>query len=391
MLTFVVDDFSKGFSNLYPLSTPLRINGLVGKWALPSWLKYFSIDYNTVESKNATPESWYPIDIIWWDYNHDYLGSLPGEILESLSAKRFRLLFYYKETDNPQSIRKHINDMCLCYAIDPQQILLISGNSIADQVPGCRAFWHFDCQHYFETLKQPKTPISVDPKPCRITCLSRSHKLWREWFVFNIVRHAKDPEIISYGIHGQPVDDFDLWQKDYSGDGTPDGGCLKISPPDDAWRASLPLRADDLTPDEHNDHSIVIQQHYTQSYWNIVLETMLDADGTDGIFVTEKTLKPIRNGQSFVVLGCHGSLAYLREHGYKTFSPIIDETYDQIKPLHRRWNLVHQLTKQILDTSKSELHLMYQSCLPIIQHNQEHFYRSRRPELLELTTYLDTV
>lgn len=48
-------------------------------------------------------------------------------------------------------------------------------------------------------------------------------------------------------------------------------------------------------------------------------------------FLTEKTFKPIRAEHPFIIVSTPYVLEHLRDIGYKTFSPFIDETYDTIE------------------------------------------------------------
>ena len=54
------------------------------------------------------------------------------------------------------------------------------------------------------------------------------------------------------------------------------------------WASQFMSRSDDLNTDQHNDHSISVTPHHTNSYWNVVLETFLDCSD-HGVFFSEKT------------------------------------------------------------------------------------------------------
>jgi hypothetical protein len=396
MLTFVVDDPAKGFQNLCPLFADNLY--LTEPWEFPKWLDHYNIKYNTVTIENATKDSWYPVAINFWDFSHDYLKSLPSIVLKSLSEFRVRLLFYYREADDPGRIRQHINEMCSWHRIDPDLILFISGNTAADKTPGTVFFWHFDTDYYFQTMHSTVPTINADVRPRKITCLSRIKKNWREYFIYNICRYADLTEnFISYGNHMDAInyrdEDFVMWGQDNL-NFAPEilasiNESFDVTQPTNSWLASLPLRVDEMSAEQHNNHSIVVDHFFQESYWNVVLETMIATESEgDSVFITEKTLKPIRNGQSFVVVGCRGTLKMLEHHGYQTFGDIIDENYDNATDVRERWYKVFQLAKKFLKSSKEDLHKLQQDCLPVIQHNQSHFFRSRKPALMELVDKL---
>ena len=62
---------------------------------------------------------------------------------------------------------------------------------------------------------------------------------------------------------------------------------------------------------------------YTDSYINLVTEVTV----LPKIFVSEKTWKPVANGQLFLVIGNPGIIDYLRHQGVDTFDDIIDHKY----------------------------------------------------------------
>jgi len=90
--------------------------------------------------------------------------------------------------------------------------------------------------------------------------------------------------------------------------------------------------------------------------------------------LTEKSFKPIALGMPFVLSATAGSLAYLREYGFKTFEGIFDESYDIETDDIRRIERVTKLLKELNDLSVAERQALHRACLPIVEHNFEHFY-----------------
>ena len=82
-------------------------------------------------------------------------------------------------------------------------------------------------------------------------------------------------------------------------------------------------------PRFHTDGDLIAPYH--RSRIELVAETV-----TDFFFVTEKTVKPIRAGIPFVVVGSVNFLRTLRKLGFKTFAPWIDESYDAEPDEHKR-------------------------------------------------------
>ena len=107
--------------------------------------------------------------------------------------------------------------------------------------------------------------------------------------------------------------------------------------------------------------------------------------------LTEKTFKPIAMGMPFVLTAPAHSLEYLRSYGFKTFDSIWDEGYDQEEnDLVRAKRVVH-LLKKIDQQSLEQKQNMFERCVPIIEHNWNHFYNGGFEKILwaELNDMLD--
>jgi len=123
---------------------------------------------------------------------------------------------------------------------------------------------------------------------------------------------------------------------------------------------------------ERNDRAFDLT-HYEKSYFSLVSETLTKP----GIFVTEKTFKPIAIGHPFMIYGCKGILEYLRSQGYKTFSNLFDETYDKVDNEVIRLNLILDEIEKFSKHSTEVKQRMYKDALPTIIHNRSHFLNNQ--------------
>jgi len=90
----------------------------------------------------------------------------------------------------------------------------------------------------------------------------------------------------------------------------------------------------------------LINEYTISSDIQIVIETMIEpAD----IGITEKLGRPITYKKPFIVFGQPGTIGYLQKLGFRTFHPLIDETYDTILDAEDR--LAHII--EIIDTLNS--------------------------------------
>lgn len=132
------------------------------------------------------------------------------------------------------------------------------------------------------------------------------------------------------------------------------------------------------------------EQIMLDTWVTVVSEASLgDDDGT--CFISEKTFKPIACSHPFIIAGNKHSLKRLREMGYRTFSPFIDETYDSLSTWDRLDAIIKELVKIKSMTDEQRLS-WYEQMEPIFAHNLEVFYKNSRasihPAILSLKNYV---
>jgi len=104
-------------------------------------------------------------------------------------------------------------------------------------------------------------------------------------------------------------------------------GELKLDKPD----LSINQAALELTSD--------IRTMYENSYFSVVSETIFFTDYWDweeSCFLSEKIFKAILFKHPFVLVSTPHCLKYIRALGYRTYSPVIDESYDNIEDNYER-------------------------------------------------------
>jgi hypothetical protein len=106
---------------------------------------------------------------------------------------------------------------------------------------------------------------------------------------------------------------------------------------------------------------------YQASYVNITTETMV----RDSIFVSEKTWKPVASGQLFFMVGCRGTIQYLRKLGVDVFDDIIDHSYDLEPDWVTRIDCMHNSLAQLM---QQDLPTIYEQTRYRRLHNQERFF-----------------
>lgn len=112
-------------------------------------------------------------------------------------------------------------------------------------------------------------------------------------------------------------------------------------------------------------------EDYANTRLEIVLETLFD---DTRIQLTEKILRPIACGRPFILASTPGSLQYLRDYGFKTFSDVIDERYDTEPDPVARLNLIINEMKKIVSWTSEQQKTNQEKIKEITEYNKKHFF-----------------
>ena len=110
---------------------------------------------------------------------------------------------------------------------------------------------------------------------------------------------------------------------------------------------------------------------YERSQLTVVTESHFNQTG--GLFITEKTFRPLLVGHPFMVLGQKGTLKKLRSWGFKTDFDGIDQSYDLIEDNRERFIQFHRSLTNWYNIPLEEKKLMLQKWESTIKHNFNHY------------------
>ena len=340
------------------------------------YLHQCQIPMKIVSTVDAPAGAWYPMVLGWFDFSADYLAMISPTAYQRIQQKQIRLMFTYHEGDNPARIRDRINQLCADHAIDPDMVWLISGNSSANSVPGCVYWPELEFMYWRTVDRSSGAEYHVRPRSRAFTGLCRIDKLWRKVFMSELwANNLHNKGYFSYTQHLLGSED------DYFGCALRNNYLASKQSQVNQFIASGPFWVDELDSDAHNNYAANMTDLYEDSYFNIVLETMIDVDNSGGQFLTEKTFKPVFNNQFFVAVSSANHMAHLRELGYQSFGSVIDEHYDTIENNQERFEAVLELTKSLCARPLTELHEIYQQLRPEISHNHQTFVAGMRHRL----------
>jgi hypothetical protein len=109
---------------------------------------------------------------------------------------------------------------------------------------------------------------------------------------------------------------------------------------------------------------------YNRTAYTLIAETSYSSHYT---FYTEKTVKPILAHRLFVTLGGTHSLRNLRAIGFRTFSNVIDESYDSCIDLQERCDRALSQVEYLCTLDQEEV---LSKIKPICDHNYSHMMRT---------------
>lgn len=353
------------FGQHWPYTIPLR---------LQEYCDHHGITLALSLAADSLPSSWYPIGLGFFDFDIDYFALLPFAVFEKVAQKHLKILFYYHEGDNPERIKQRLDQLALLHQLHHDCYCFVSANTAARKLPGFVYFNDFELWYWQRNANVLPEPVHNNARRYEYTALVRLHKTWR-----------------AIGM-------ADLWQRglltqsqwSYCETGAIDQDSpieidmLDLRQHTEKFLQTVPRLADNLSQSQRNDHSGHVGTHYSDSWCNIVFETHFDADASGGVFITEKTFKPIKHGQLFFVAGCANTLAELRAAGYSVFDEVFDTDYDS-EPRHtQRWRLLRESIEQ----ARPHLSSLFRQVRSNIIHNQYHFISQKRQQLNKLLEHI---
>jgi hypothetical protein len=95
----------------------------------------------------------------------------------------------------------------------------------------------------------------------------------------------------------------------------------------------------------------------------------------------------------FIIVGTCGSLRHLRSYGFKTFSDIWDESYDDERDDVVRLERIASLLRSLDELSVEGKQELFNAAQEIVEYNYNHFYSGKFEKILEteLMDMLDSI
>jgi len=128
----------------------------------------------------------------------------------------------------------------------------------------------------------------------------------------------------------------------------------------------------DITPDDH--------KYFRKSYFSVITETVYFENHKldSSVFFSEKIWKPIVMNHPFILVARHKMLAKLKDLGYKTFHPFINESYDDIRDPKERMIAIVEEIKRLSELSEDDMLEWQKGIKPIVEYNRQTFFEKTK-------------
>ena len=297
--------------------------------------------------------------IIFWNgdetlQSHSILAC--QRIIEFLKHEVPKDTFYYFTSglDASQSYRQ----LCVQYGFDCR-LHILTGASFELVTRS-----NFDGDERRRELADLFKPYNTGAREKKFVCFNRVPRAHRLEFLAHMLEH----NLVEEGFYS-----FDLTEEPYH-------TTEHVQKQLDKHRHRFPMV---LNRTAERDNPVEIQQddlkYFQKSYFSIVGETLFYKKITEyrpnslstygNLFLSEKMFKPFAVKHPFVVLNFPGSLAAVRQLGFRTFSPWIDETYDTIEDDEERLLAVFAEVQRLCNQTEQQWLEWQQGVRDIVEHN----------------------
>ena len=232
-----------------------------------------------------------------------------------------------------------------------------------------------------------RSNFSTEPriKPKKFLCFNHNPRIHRMYFISKIIENnLLDKAHVSFLLRGDQKNKSDIISAAYSGE------MNYVIPKFKEQVKDVLMKNIDLFPielnwftesDFYNYTGTVVNdiKYYNETYFSFVTESVFFKEFShiienqfDCASITEKTWKPILARHPFIMTARPNTLAALREAGYKTFHPFIDESYDYVQDDHLRLETIFSEVLRLCSFTDEQWLEWQHNVKDILEHNFEH-------------------
>lgn len=131
--------------------------------------------------------------------------------------------------------------------------------------------------------------------------------------------------------------------------------------------------------ENYNESTHAKHDNLIHLYQNTAINLITESKYTSEIlsiqtnFISEKVFRALAFPRPFIVIGERHTLKNLHKMGFKTFSDIIDESYDDL-PDSERMDKIQEIILDLSKKSKEEIYNMWEVCIDNYEHNRKSIF-----------------
>ena len=235
---------------------------------------------------------------------------------------------------------------------------------------------------YNKLMKQTQVPEAIPSTQYKFSALSRNYRAWRLHVYAKLAEKnlLKDFRYSFYNIF--PYGKVRYYDQTTMLKDLGDTNFGQVNATVDEWISKVPYTLDasdnvlnkwgDVTYDAilAADIHLLIETHYDLFYY-VPTQDRVYKRSLAPSSITEKTNKPIACCKPFIVFSTPYFLADVRQLGFETFSPYINESYDIETDNQKRLNMIVDEIERITNLPADEYSTLVENCHSIAVRNQQ--------------------
>lgn len=305
------------------------------------------------------------------------------DVLEDMkNDKAILCICYIQEGDYHKDFYKDINKFCDDTSISINNIVFLTNNPKIEKTKNI-----FNVNYYLNHMTVTYQNNSDrynsienlnddNVRPHYFLSLNRNPKLHRQVLGSLLLKNnLLDKGMMSMGYDVDGIHKFDNYVPTDFNRKTPIYSEEKIKELDlhrhiSEFKNMCPLLIDDDVEDLRDDHTLgwinIHPKTYNKAYFSIIAGNSFD---TPWLHPDEKFWKPLGQFHPFIWVGPTGGMQHLKDMGFKSFSPYIDESYDTEEDCEKRMLMIVNEITRLCNMNKEEIHEWYYSMQDILIHN----------------------
>ena len=304
------------------------------------------------------------------------LLNIPSRVVKAVKLKKLRIVILSvvegdNFTSNIYDGFEHLHNTVRLLGLPKQSVLIVSGNLNAGQqyAEWCRQHSKEEYIEFQEGIEwdgkmshPPSTAVKIKDYSLPFNSLNRAHRNHRTEHLYFLAEN-KLQGLVSGGA----------WFDTHSID-TPIYQTVEYNHYKTVLTNSYPKTVDVQDLINQVPNLINNLEIYERSQLTVVTESHFNQTG--GLFITEKTFRPLLVGHPFMILGQAGTLKKLRNWGFITDFDGVDQSYDLIEDDRERFLQFHlSLRNWYMQDPEIRRTAIYK-WNNIIQHNFQNYKKS---------------